>query len=93
MEELRKVLFTNGMSGDYMIIITDAPKEAIEKWCRHCNQEMENGKNTYFDTLKRYYTVKVLADSVVDKFDREEIDIIGYSEAYDLFDYYDYMEG
>ena len=87
MDEKRKVLFTNGMSNDYMIIITDASKESIEKWCYHYNQEMENGENAYFDTLKRNYSVKVLADSEIDNFDREDIDIIGYSEAYDLSDY------
>ena len=30
MEDRRKVLFTNGMSNDFMLIITDAPKEKIE---------------------------------------------------------------
>lgn len=87
MEERRKVLFTNGMSSDYMIIITDAPKEAIEKWCYHYNQEMEDGKNTYFDTLKKYYSVKVLVDSETHDFDRDDMDIIGYDETYDLCDY------
>lgn len=85
----RKVLFTSGMTEDFMIIITDATKEDIEKWCYHYNEEMENGENTYFDTLiKKHYYVKVLADSVVENFDREDIDIIGYDEAYDLFDYF-----
>lgn len=85
--EVRKVLFTNGMCSDFMIILTDAPKDAIEKWCYHYNEEMENGKNTYFDSLKRYYSVKVLADSEIHDFDRDDIEIIGYQESYDLSDY------
>ena len=31
MEDRRKVLFTDGMSNDFLLIITDATKEAIEK--------------------------------------------------------------
>ena len=83
--ERRKILFTNGMSSDAMIIITDAPKQSIEEWCRKYNEEMENGQNTYFDRLKTLYYVKVLHDSEVD--DAEDIEIIGYDEAYDLNDY------
>lgn len=85
---MRKVLFTNGMSNDYMIIITDAPKESIEEWCYNYNEEMENGKNTYFNMLKENYYVKVLVDSEVNNFDREDIKVVGYDEAYDLSDYY-----
>ena len=83
--ERRKVLFTYGMSNDAMIIITDAPKEAIEDWCRRYVEEMENGQNTYFDSLKALYYVKELHDSEVD--DAEDIEIIGYDEAYDLNNY------
>lgn len=83
----RKVLFTAGMSNDYMIIITDAPVEVLEEWCRNFNREMEDGENTYFDSLKKGYYVKVLADSEVDDFDVEDLEIIGYDESYDLFDY------
>lgn len=82
----RKVLFTNGMSSDMMLIITDAPKEKIEEFCRHLNQEMEDGENTYFDFLKKDYYVNVLFDSELTS-EREDVDIIGYNECYDLFNY------
>ena len=35
--EKRKVLFTDGMSNDAVIMITDAPKEHIENLCRIVN--------------------------------------------------------
>lgn len=89
---MRKVLFTNGMSDDYMIVITDATKEAIEDWCHGYNKEMEDGENTYFSRLEDDYYVKVLADSEVDGFDRADLEVIGYDEAYDLADYYNDCE-
>lgn len=84
---MRKILITSGMCDDYMIILTDAPKYMIEKWCCHYNWEKENGKNTYFELLNRDYSVKVLADSQIHSFDRQEIEAIGYAESYDLSDY------
>ena len=89
-EEKRKVLFTNGMSSEFMIIITDAPKTEIEKWCYRYNESVENG--TYgkevdlFDSLKAMYYVRELVDSEVD--DIEDAKIIGYDEEYDLACYY-----
>jgi hypothetical protein len=85
--ERRKVLFTTGMTDDKQIIITDASKEEIEKWCYRYNESLENGKSIEpFDTLKTQYYVKELHDSEID--DNENVDIIGYDEVYDLFDYY-----
>ena len=84
MDNMRKVLFTNGMSDEYAIIITDAPKKEIEKWCYRYNEEMENN----FDSLKVMYFVRELVDSEVDEYDRELIEIVGYDEVYDLCDYY-----
>lgn len=84
--ENRKVLFTNGMSNDAMIIITDAPKERLEQFCREYNEDMENGVNVGFDRIKTQYYVKELFDSEID--DRELIEVIGYSESYDINDYY-----
>lgn len=81
----RKVLISDGMSNDFMLILTDAPKDEIEKWCRMHNQEMENGENTFFDILKKRYYVNVLFDSEVD--DKENIEAIGYDEQYDLNQY------
>lgn len=84
---MRKVLFsTDAMSGDFIIILTDAPKEALDKWCSNYLFEQEEGLNTYFDSLKIDWTVKVLADSE-DGFDRDDIEVIGYDEYYNLGDY------
>lgn len=82
----KKVLFTQGMSEDRMLIITDAPKKEIEKWCKNYNREQENGKNTYFDGLKKNFFVKVVYDSGED-FQEDVIDAIGYEEYYDLNDF------
>ena len=90
MADLRKVLFTDDM--DYMLIITDAPKEAIENWCRRYYDAVREGNYgrgkevQLFDTLKASYSVKELLDSVVDS-DRDYIEIIGYDEEYDFNDY------
>lgn len=82
----RKVLITAGMSDDKMLIITDAPKKAIEEWCKNYNKEQENGENSYFDTLKKDYYVRVLHDSALEN-DSDDIEVIGYDEVYDLFNY------
>lgn len=88
MEDRRKVLFTNGMSNDFMLIITDAPKEKIEAYCYRLNKIIEDGEHIEpFDTLKAKYYVKELLDSEID--DREDAEIIGWSESYDLCNYYD----
>ena len=87
MEDRRKVLFTNGMSSDFMLIITDAPKEKIEAYCYRLNKIIEDGGHVEpFDTLKAQYYVKELLDSEID--DREDAEIIGWVESYDLCDYY-----
>ena len=87
--ERRKVLFTHGMSGDFLLVITDAPKEAIEKYCRwHLLQEENGWKNCEtFQPLKEKYHVKELLDSVID--DSDDIELIGYDECYDLSNYYE----
>lgn len=86
MEDRRKVLFTDGMSNDFLLIITDATKEAIEKYCVYHNIMMEDGGHfELFDTLKTQYYVKELLDSEVD--DREDVEIIGYDELYDFSEY------
>jgi hypothetical protein len=85
--ERRKVLFTNGMTSDKFLIITDAPKEAIEQWCYNYNQELENGQNSFLEPLKTQYYVLLLHDSEMEN-DNENIYIIGYDESYDLNDYY-----
>lgn len=81
----RNVLITNGMSGDVMIILTDAPATAIKKWCHNFNVETENGINTYFDSLKKNFSVEVLHDSELDT--SNHIEEIGFEEVYELGDY------
>lgn len=84
--EKRKVLITYGMTSDAMIILTDAPRKAIEDWCRNNYKEMENGQNTYFKTLMEEYYVKVLYDSELDGCS-DDIEAIGYNETYDRNDF------
>lgn len=81
LESKRIVLITAGMSSDKVLMETDAPKEAIEEWCKKCNEEMENGENTFLDSLQEKYYVRLLYDS--------EVEELKYDEAYDLFHYYD----
>lgn len=81
--ERRKVAFVDGMSNDFLLIITDAPKEEIENYCVHHNMMMENGGHfEVFDALKTRYYVKELLDSEIDE--KENLEIIGYDEIYDL---------
>lgn len=90
MEDRRKVLFTNGMSNEFMLIITDAPRDAIESYCYRVNKVMEDGEHIEpFDSLKAQYYVKELLDSEVD--DIDDVGIIGYDESYDLCNYYNYL--
>lgn len=81
------MLFTAGMSDDKQIIITDAPKQAIEEWCYRYCEAIENGKSIEpYDTLKTQYYLKELHDSDTD--DNEKIESIGYDEVFYIFDYY-----
>lgn len=89
-DDLKRVLFTYGMSNDRMLIITDAPKESIRAWLRRYNKAIENGDSCeLFDTLKTQYLVKELIDSEIDMFATEMCDLIGYDEVYDIADYID----
>lgn len=84
MMERRKVLFMDGMSNDFLLIITDAPKDAIESYCKWHVEQMENGWQNCvtFSPLKQKYHVKELLDSEID--DKEDLEIIGYDEVYDF---------
>lgn len=86
--ERRKILFTDGMSDDFLLIITDATETAIEEYCRWHVEQMENGwKNCEtFQPLKEKYYVKELLDSEIDEAD--DIEIIGYDECYDFSTYH-----
>ena len=79
--EIRKVAFAYGMHGDYMLILTDAPKSAIENWAREYNKGLEDNNNVYFNPLQKYYYVKIIGDSEVNNLTREDIDIIGFAPA------------
>lgn len=83
--EKRKVLFASGVY-DRMVIITDAPKESLEQWCRDYSEYLENGENPFFDELKKEYYVKVLHDSELEN-NSDDIEVIGYDEVYCLDDY------
>lgn len=93
--EKRKVLFTDGMSNDAVIMITDAPKEHIENLCRIVNEFYgETEKiNQYYKDFKRDWYAKIIFDSEEDStflgFGEYEnnVEIIGYDEVYDLSDY------
>lgn len=76
------------MSNDFLLIITDAPKAAIEEYCRwHVEQMEDDWKNCEtFQPLKAMYYVKELLDSEVD--DRENLELIGYDECYDFSTYH-----
>lgn len=84
MEDKRKVLLTYGMSNDCILILTNATKQAIEKWCYNYNEEMENGENTYLDSLQKDYYVEVLLDSEEDIIDIKDIEC---DEVYDRANY------
>ena len=83
----RKVLFTYGMSNDFQLIITDAPKEAIEEWCVQYVTDQENGVNYEpFYSLKARYYVKEILDSETED-SSEDMHVIGYDESYDYADF------
>lgn len=84
----RKILFTDGMSDDFLLIITDAPKTAIEEYCRWHVEQIENGWKDCetFHPLKARYYVKELLDSEIDEAD--DIELIGYNERYDFSTYH-----
>lgn len=84
----RRVTFTDGMTRDKMLIITDAPAEEIVKWCIRyllCTDEVI--KIDFLDTLKSKFYVRELLDSSIDG-DLEDIELLGYDEAYDLSEIY-----
>lgn len=86
MGERRKVLFVNGMSNDFLLIITDAPKKDIEDYCVYHNTMTEDGEHfELFETLKASHYVKELLDSEIDE--REDVEIIGFDEVYDFGGY------
>lgn len=84
----RKVLFRDGMSDDFLLIITDAPKIDIEKYCKWHVRQIENGWENCetFQPLKAKYHVKELLDSEID--DAEDLELIGYDECYDFSNYH-----
>lgn len=87
-QDVRKVAFTYGMTGDHMLILTDAPKNAIEDWIREYLKGLEDNKNVYFKPLlQKDYYVKVIADSEVNDLSWDDIEVIGFDESYDLGDY------
>lgn len=86
MAKRRKILFVDGMSDDAILIITDAPASRIKQWCKDYVDEQINGQNTYFDSLKKEYYVKILHDSSVED-NNDDIGVIGYRTVYDLSEF------
>lgn len=83
----RKVLFTDGMSDDFLLIITDAPTADIEAYCRYHNRMVEDGGHfELFAPLKAKYYVKELLDSEVDE--KELISTIGHDIIFNFADYH-----
>lgn len=84
----RKVLFVDGMSNDFLLIITNAPKANIEEFCRWHVQQIENGWKICetFSPLKAKNYVKELLDSEIDN--KEDLELIGYDECYDFSTYH-----
>lgn len=83
------VLFGYGMSDDFLLIITDAPENALIDYCRWHVKGMENGGNfDLFAPLKRKYHVKLLLDSEVD--DREDLEILIEGKKVYCFDFSNY---
>lgn len=86
----RKVLFTAGMSNDFMLVLTDAPKKEIEKFARYYNTCIEDGNGTidrlgWFHQGKNEYYIKLLLESEMDR--KDDLEAVGWDESYDLFDY------
>ena len=81
--ETRTVLITDGMTGDWIYLRTNAPKKAMEDWCRSYQEELENGENTFLDSLKAQYQVDVISLS-----EECEGDVLEFAEeaeeTYDL---------
>ncbi|MBS5080426.1 MAG: hypothetical protein KH031_09725 [Clostridiales bacterium] len=86
MEDKRKILITEGMSHDAMLFITDALTEDIEGFCKETNKDLEDGISNGYKYLEdKDYYVRVLHDSEIDPPDN--VDIIGFDEVYNLFNY------
>lgn len=86
MAERKKVLFVDGMSNDFLLIITDAPIDVICEYCEWHNEQMENGGHfECFAPIKELYYVNVILDSELD--DKEDVEIIGYSFMFDFSKY------
>ena len=84
--EPRTVLITDGMTGDWIYLRTDAPKQAIEDWCRSYQEELENGENTFLDSLKAQYQVDVI--SLSEECEGDVLDFVEEAdESYDLQHY------
>lgn len=85
----RLVLFTDGMSDDFLLIITDASTEAIRNYCRWHVEQMENGGHfELFYPLKTKYYVKELLDSEIDS--REDLKVLTRNNNVECFDFSDY---
>ena len=81
-EKLRKVLFTKGMTGSALLVVTNAPKAAIEEYCRLYIDDEGN----LLELLEKNYDVHICFDSE-EHTGYEYVEAIGYDELYDIYDY------
>lgn len=77
----RKVLISDVINADYMIILTDASPEHIKEWIEQRKAD-DDYNGDYFKDLRKDNYVNVLYDSNEDLPENEVA--IGYTEAYDI---------
>lgn len=93
MSKIKRVLITDGMSENKMLILTDAPKKRIKKWCENVVKELETNTNSYFDSLQEEgFRIKIIYDSSMENNDifsisEEYLETIGWDLHYELSDY------
>lgn len=93
MSKIKRVLITDGMSENKMLILTDAPKKRIKKWCENVVKELETNTNSYFDSLQEEgFRIKIIYDSSMENDDifsisEEYLETIGWDLHYELSDY------
>lgn len=98
--EKRKILFFDEVRNNAILMITDAPIEELKDLCRFINDF--NGKTDiieqYFKDFEKDWYAKILFNSKNEPYFiygeyENDIDIIGYDEAYNLSDYLAEREG
>lgn len=84
-QRMRTVLLILGT--DVVLVLTDATTEKIKEWCVYCNQHTGTPYLELLDCLRQHSTVKVISSEENVTFSYDDIEAIGYNEAYDIADY------